>query len=82
MPPWVSEAGCARQWQTLYARLARAAGDIQATLATVRKRAAVAAQRPTGPTQLELARLEAARRLRESIEREIQAFLDELDQRR
>ncbi|HET9206446.1 MAG TPA: hypothetical protein VFO28_09440 [Burkholderiaceae bacterium] len=77
-----SEGNRARLWQTLKARLDRTEREIQRVLATVRNRAGLPAQHAAGPTRLELARLEAARSLRERIEREIQALLGETEEPR
>ena len=64
-----------QHWHALSLRLDRVEQVIESLLSDIRRRAAGGGPQPwtAGPTRLELARLEAARRLRESIEREMQA---------
>jgi len=66
-------------WSVLQARLGRVERVIETLLSDMQRRAAVngPGHRVVAPTQLELARLEAARRLREDIEGTMQVFLDE-----
>ena len=73
----VSQAAREQHLQTLHARLALTEREIQAMLAAIQGRAALVGPQHAGPTLLELARLESARTHRESIEQEMQAFLDE-----
>jgi len=74
-----SQADREQAWDVLQARLERVERVIGTLLSDIQRRAAVSGppHRPVAPTQLELARLEAARRLREEIEGTMQAFLDE-----
>ena len=79
--PWASEADRERHGQALRARLDRTEREIQTVLAAIQSRAAdFGPHQRADPTPLELARLEAARVRRESIEQEMQAH--ELDERR
>ena len=77
--PHGSRSDREQTWRALQARLGRVERVIETLLSDIQRRAAVSGppRRLVAPTQLELARLEAARRLREDIEGAMQEFLDE-----
>jgi hypothetical protein len=77
--PHGSQSDRVQTWRALQARLARVERVIETLLSDIQRRAAVTGPqlRLVAPTQLELVRLEAARRLREDIEGTMQGFLDE-----
>jgi hypothetical protein len=77
--PHGSRSDREQTWRALLARLGRVQRVIETLLSDIQRRAAVFGppHRPVAPTQLELSRLEAARRLREDIEGTMQGFLDE-----
>jgi hypothetical protein len=76
--PHGSQSDREQTWNVLHTRLERVEGVIATLVSDIQRRAAIRGpqHRPVGPTQLELARLEAARRLREDIEGAMKAFLD------
>lgn len=78
--PYDSQSVREQTWNVLQARLGRVERVIGTLLSDIQRRAAVSGPRLVGPTQLELARLEAARRLREDIEGTMEVFLDETAQ--
>ena len=73
-----SPASNAQRWRALRIRRRRVEQVIESLLSDIRRRAEGVGPQPwtVGPTHLELARLEAAQRLRESIEREMQALTE------
>ena len=77
--PYGSQSEREQTWRALQARLARVERVIETLVSDIQRRAAVTGPqlRLVAPTQLELVRLEAARRLREDIEGTMQVFLDE-----
>ena len=76
--PHGSQSDRVQTWNVLQTRLGRVEGVISTLVSDIQRRAAIRGpqHRLVGPTQLELARLEAARRLREDIEGAMKAFLD------
>jgi hypothetical protein len=70
-----------QRWSVIQARRGRVEAVIESLLSDIQRRQPERGpqRRPVSPTQLELARLEAAHRLREEIEDDMQAFLNETD---